>query len=635
MAGGKNITDLDSFAEQVAAACRRRDALEGRADAGGPTATVAAETLTELGTALEELRVAVEELHQQNQELAAARQDLVAEFQMYQEMLDSIPDGYLVTDHAGCIQKANRIAAALLGVSPDLLVGKPLVLFLAAEDRPSFYSRLAAAIQETRKDEWAVAMVPRGGSPFAASLTVLPMSRRGQNSSPVLRWLIRDLIPPESALGGVGKPAAPAEDFSEQRSAEPEVELRGDLPAETTQTGRIRQLEALLSAAAEVTSQTDLTRLLEVISLAIGGILHIGPGTVFLWDEGAQLLIPHFAAGSGVRRKVIRLRIGEDVAGVVAERRAGLLVNDYRTSAYALPAYLEHGDASAVLAEPLLHRQRLLGVLVADNSGIGRPFTERDRETLALFAPLAAIVIENARLFEAYRREGGDLREMAVHLMDAEEGERLRLAAELHDLAVQNLAVVSLNLGLALGQLPEDLQGMTRFWLRESLMLVGKMSDRVRALMENLRPSALNETGLMAALRWYGDRMADWAGLRVEVRGEEPAPRLSAAAESTLFSIARDALSNVVKHAQARNVTVEFEALPDRVTLYIADDGVGFDPDQAPGSRDRGGWGLHIMAERALSVGGHCHIQAGPGQGTRVTVEMPREASSGPSTILS
>jgi signal transduction histidine kinase len=128
--------------------------------------------------------------------------------------------------------------------------------------------------------------------------------------------------------------------------------------------------------------------------------------------------------------------------------------------------------------------------------------------------------------------------------------------------------------------------------------------------------------------------MADWAGFRVEVRGEEPSPRLSAQAENTLFSIARDALSNVVKHAQARNVTVEFEALPDRITLCIADDGVGFDPAQISASRDRRGWGQHIMAERALSVGGHCHVRARPSQGTRVTVEMPRETSPSPRTNL-
>jgi signal transduction histidine kinase len=135
---------------------------------------------------------------------------------------------------------------------------------------------------------------------------------------------------------------------------------------------------------------------------------------------------------------------------------------------------------------------------------------------------------------------------------------------------------------------------------------------------------------LMAALRRYGDRLADWAGLQVEVRGGEPDPRLPAQAENTLFSIARDALGNVVKHAQARNVTVEFVALPDRVFLCITDDGVGFDPAEIPASSDRRGWGLLIMAERALSVGGQCEIQARPGQGTRLTVEIPRQAPPRP-----
>ncbi|HYL80997.1 MAG TPA: GAF domain-containing protein, partial [Candidatus Acidoferrum sp.] len=534
MAEWGRIGDLDAFAEQVAAACRRRDSLEGRASDGEQTSRVAGETLTELGTALEELRVAVEELQQQNRQLTTARQDLAAEYQRYQELFEGIPDGYLATDADGCIRKTNRIAGALLGMDPRTLVGKPLVLFLAPEDRRDFYAHLTAVVAGGPADEWAVIVVPRGGAPFAASLTVMPLTGGGPGRSPGLRWLLRDLIRTGPAVGGAGRPATKVAELSDEGTTEPEAGFREGPGTEATPTGRISQLEALLTAAAEITHETDLARLLELISLVMAGILGVGAGTVYLWDEAAQLLIPHGRPGFGAGRKGIRLRLGEDVAGAVAKRRAGLLVNEYRTSVYALSILLEQSDATAVLAEPLVYRDRLLGVLTADNSGTGRPFTERDRETLALFAPQAAVVIQNARLFEECRQKRGDLREMAVHLMGAEEGERLRLAEDLHDLAVQNLAVVSLNLGLALGQLPKTLQSMTRFWLQESLMLVGKMSDRVRSLMENLRPSALDDSGLIAALRWYGGRMTDWAGLRVEVRGEEPVPRLSAPAEDTL-----------------------------------------------------------------------------------------------------
>jgi len=126
----------------------------------------------ELGVVSEELQVAVEELQQQNEELAAARVELEIQHQRYQEMFEFAPDGYLVTDINGTIQEANHAAVNLLNVSQRFLVGKPLIIFIAEDERQVFHNKLSQLQQVKQVEEWVVCLVPRKGEPFKAALTV-------------------------------------------------------------------------------------------------------------------------------------------------------------------------------------------------------------------------------------------------------------------------------------------------------------------------------------------------------------------------------------------------------------------------------------------------------------------------------
>jgi len=129
---------------------------------------------------------------------------------------------------------------------------------------------------------------------------------------------------------------------------------------------------------------------------------------------------------------------------------------------------------------------------------------------------------------------------------------------------------------------------------------------------------------LVAALHWYGERFARRTGVAIGVEGEEPVPRLASRVENGLFRIAQEALTNVVKHAQATRVTVTVEVDGETLRLVVADDGVGFDPAQMAGTDVGRGWGLLTMAERAEAVGGHFCVESVPGQGAQVIVEVGR-----------
>jgi len=165
---------------------------------------------------------------------------------------------------------------------------------------------------------------------------------------------------------------------------------------------QLRQMEAVGAVTAEITRELDLTTLLGlIIARAVDLVAAAKSGVILLWDETAAVLRPHAWHGSGEWLGESTLQLGEGVAGKVAEQRVGMIVDDYQRSPYAYSRFVEHLASSAVLAQPLLYRERLIGVIEIDNRGTSAPFTAHDRELLALFAAQAAIAIENARLYEA------------------------------------------------------------------------------------------------------------------------------------------------------------------------------------------------------------------------------------------
>jgi signal transduction histidine kinase len=156
--------------------------------------------------------------------------------------------------------------------------------------------------------------------------------------------------------------------------------------------------------------------------------------------------------------------------------------------------------------------------------------------------------------------------------------------------------------------------------------LVNDITTRIRNVMDNLRPPALEEYGLVAALRWYGDEFATRTNIVTTVHDPKQVSRLPLLVETALFRIAQEALTNVARHAQATRIeiTVE-EAMEERgrvVRMVIADDGVGFDPQRPSQPDGHQRWGLQTMTERAWAIGGTCCIESAPGKGTNVVVEV-------------
>ncbi len=235
---------------------------------------------------------------------------------------------------------------------------------------------------------------------------------------------------------------------------------------------------------------------------------------------------------------------------------------------------------------------------------------------------------ERNRLLESLTQQREQLRSLSGLLTDLQEMERKALAQELHDRVGQNLTGLNLNLTFLqtkLGEILPDMPEAVRTALNDSLGLVEQTSERVQDVMTELRPPVLEDFGLIATLQWYADQLAQRDDyLAVTIRGDEPEPRLSKTLETTLFRIAQEALTNVIKHARAETVDIDVQADSLFAGFTITDDGVGFDITRWSDPTKRRSWGLLTMIERAEALSGYCHIETQLGQGTRIIVEIPR-----------
>lgn len=219
------------------------------------------------------------------------------------------------------------------------------------------------------------------------------------------------------------------------------------------------------------------------------------------------------------------------------------------------------------------------------------------------------------------------LQHVTVRALTAQEEERKRIARELHDDTAQTLASLMIRLQLARETADAELRERQLEDVRNEL---SKAMEAVRRFAHALRPPALDEVGVVAALREHVRTLCETAGVRARVDADPVDRMLSPNAELVLYRIVQEALSNVVRHAHARSVSVQLERRPGAVVATIADNGVGFEVDQEL-YRHGGGLGLFGMQERAAYVGGSVSIESEPGHGTMVRVEIPvsREATHG------
>lgn len=289
----------------------------------------------------------------------------------------------------------------------------------------------------------------------------------------------------------------------------------------------------------------------------------------------------------------------------------------------AWQAEAEARGVHSMAAVPLLSRDRVMGVLAA----YAQQPNFFDPDSIAILMALAsqaAVAIQNAQLFAELEAQREALRQVSLRLVNAQEEERRRISRELHDELGQGLTALKINLDVARRALSADAPPKLRRSIDEATSLAVQTLETARNLSLELRPTMLDDLGLVSALRWEIDRYERRTGQEVYFEADLAGQALGPEVEITLYRIIIEALTNVARHAHASHIRVHLQVENRQVLADVEDDGVGFDAAGWFGSpAERHSLGLVSMRERAGLLGGHFEIISQPGQGTQVRVQLP------------
>jgi signal transduction histidine kinase/streptogramin lyase len=241
---------------------------------------------------------------------------------------------------------------------------------------------------------------------------------------------------------------------------------------------------------------------------------------------------------------------------------------------------------------------------------------------LALLGMLWTVYRLRVRVLEerqtVLERHQGEISALNERLMKAQEEERIRIAGELHDGVLQQITSLAIELATATLALPPDSEPKAE--VREVEKKLIQVGVEIRQLSHELHPATLQEAGLPAALSSYCEEFSSLRGIPISYKADDSVEELSPGTALCIYRIAQEALGNVAKHAQAKQVQVRLTRSDNRVCLVVSDDGVGFNPD---GSGKAGGLGLINMRERVRQLNGTFEFESQPGRGTTVKAEVP------------
>jgi signal transduction histidine kinase len=387
-----------------------------------------------------------------------------------------------------------------------------------------------------------------------------------------------------------------------------EVELKRDQAERSAEALRV-----MTDIARSVGGETNVDRILGLIVDRGRSLVHARALLIML-AEGEELVMAATAGDLGADLQGVRIPVAETLPGEVLRSGRAERLGDGGGGEAQL-AVLGIAAEAAILV-PLTFRGAASGVLLAlDRQTEGPRFGVDDERLLRSFAASAATAVATARSVEAERLR---------HSLEAAEQERKRWARELHDETLQALGGLRMLHSAALRD--DAAPAEVREALTQGAELIDAEIDNLSALIAELRPAALDEIGLVPALRTLAERKGREGGLSIEVlaRLGDDGGRLPTETENVLYRLVQEALNNVVKHAGAARVEAVLERVGDVVEVAVGDDGRGFDP-----LATSGGFGLTGMRERVELAGGTLRIESAPGKGTRVCASIPVATDGG------
>jgi signal transduction histidine kinase len=306
----------------------------------------------------------------------------------------------------------------------------------------------------------------------------------------------------------------------------------------------------------------------------------------------------------------------------VAGSREPIALADIATDPRAEREAVREEEIHAFASIPLHAKEQIVGVLNVARRDL-RPFSEREVGLLTAFGHQIGVAIENARLWSEVKDKERALSELLKKTISVQEEERQRIARELHDEMAQGLTALL----MGLGRLESSMTSVPPS-VAETVETVKEFASRAlddtRRLVLDLRPTVLDDLGLVSALRQYAETHLDPLGISYKLEARLLKERLPPPLELALFRILQEAINNCGRHANAHHVRIRLEQNNGEIRAQVEDDGKGFDLwSLLEGKGGKPPLGILGMRERAALLGGQLAIDSKPGRGTRISVSVP------------
>ncbi|MEP6894551.1 MAG: PAS domain S-box protein [Chloroflexota bacterium] len=530
-------------------------------------------------------------------EIAILRSQLEKQIQENRQwlsgILNSIADGLIAVDNQGQIRFINPVAQKLTGWRQDEAVGKPIyevVTFIDEKSR-EFIEILEKSGESSDKN-------------YETTFESLLVAKDGKTTA--VESNITLLIGSSTKMDGM---VLAFRDISKQREAVKEIQRQ----AERAQT--------LVKSAAQLNVDINFKNVLDTICNITNQAIYATTTTVFLFNNKKSIYI-NMASTTDI--ETLKVQKGEHfeiprslVETIISDKKQIAIINDIQKQQdFPYARLLQRENIQLAVIAGIFHQQELMGFLVSSFVNTPTLLQNDDLELLKGITDQAAIAITNASLFEQVRTGREHQRQLAKSIVDIQETERRHIARELHD----HLGQVLTGLQFMLENSKKHAIGTQRDTLEEIQQTVGDMIGQVREMSLNLRPSMLDDMGLLPTLLWHFERYESQTEIHVNFQNDKFTERFSPEVEIATYRIIQEALTNVARYAQVKDVFVGLIAHENALWIEVLDKGKGFDTSL---DLDRPSSGLGGMRERASMVGGYLIVESYINQGTQIVVALP------------
>ena len=530
-------------------------------------------------------------------EVAVIRHQLESQLKQSRQWLNttltSIGDGVIATDEQGYVRFVNPVAMEQTRWDQTQAVGKLLSEVFSLVDESShqpidILDRQPKLPLASKNNGFEGLLIPRSGAPIPVEVNITSIEDgKGKVYGMVL--IFRDVTQHREALQEIKRQANRAEAL---------VQVAAQLNPHL-------ELKTVLNTICQVTNQT-------INAAGTAVLLQAGQKNVFR-DMASISHEPALVAYRGkafeIPKKIFR--------AILSRANPVTVIQDVRNyPARHYTEVLKKLDIQTLAIAALFRGNELIGALVSSFTQKPRILPEDEIALLKGLADQASSAIENAELFEQVRAGRERQRKLAKNLVDIQEAERRHIAKELHD----HLGQLLTGLQFMLESTKNQATGKQRLSLEEIQGSVIDIIGQVREMSLNLRPSMLDDMGLLPTLLWHLDRYTRQTGIRVNLRADEFPQRLPLEIETAAYRIIQEALTNAARYAQVEEVFVGLVLQDKTLWVEVLDEGKGFDTSL---ESDRLSSGISGMRERASLLGGYLVLESFIDQGTQIVAALP------------